>query len=62
LFLEITGAKAVLTEDYDSTELTAAPGAVVAVVSEVSGWAWCRDADARSGWLPVAKLAPSSEG
>jgi hypothetical protein len=55
-FLEIDGGVAVLTVDYDSTELTVLPGEAVEVLSEVAGWAWCKGDDGRLGWLPAGNL------
>ena len=65
-FLEIEDGIAVLTVDYDSTELTVEPGVVVGVLDEVAGWAWCRTEDGRLGWLPIENLvdrppAPTGE-
>jgi SH3-like domain-containing protein len=57
VFLEITGSVAVITSDYDSTELTVGQGEEVQVLSEVAGWALCRQAGGRRGWLPVENLA-----
>ena len=55
-FMEIDGDYAVLTADYDSTELTLPAGEVVDVVSEVAGWVWCRTVDDRYGWIPAGTL------
>jgi SH3-like domain-containing protein len=55
-FLEIRGSRAVLTADYDSTELTVAAGTAVEVLREVAGWSWCRSSDGHLGWLPTANL------
>ena len=57
VFLEIISGVALVNADYDSTELTVAPGDSVQVLSEVAGWAWCRHGDGRNGWLPVGSLA-----
>ena len=56
VFLEISSGAALVTTDYDSTELTVERGDVIQVLSEVAGWAWCRDRDGRHGWLPVGSL------
>ncbi len=39
---------------YDTTELPAASGDSVELVQDdpESGWAWCRDANGREGWVP----------
>jgi SH3-like domain-containing protein len=55
-FLTINGEVAMLTVDYDSTEMTVVAGVSVEIVGNVAGWAWCRDADGRLGWLPVDNL------
>ena len=60
-FLEIEEDGAILTVDYDSTELTVASGAVVEVLSEVAGWAWCRAPDGGYGWVPVGNLRAEND-
>lgn len=55
-FLEIQGETALLTADYDSTELTVSAGATVEVLDEVAGWALCRDVGGCSGWIPAENL------
>lgn len=39
---------------YDTQELPASEGETVQLVLDdpESGWAWCRNADGREGWLP----------
>ncbi|WOF23053.1 SH3 domain-containing protein [Microbacterium betulae] len=43
-----------VVEAYDTTELPARSGVVVEIVADddASGWAWCRDAAGREGWVP----------
>ncbi|HLG79099.1 MAG TPA: SH3 domain-containing protein [Ktedonobacteraceae bacterium] len=43
--------------DYSARELTVAAGEVVTLAVEESGWAWCTNQQAQSGWVPVANLA-----
>lgn len=60
--LEISGDVALLTADYDSTELSVLPGDEVEVLSEVAGWAWCGHVDGRRGWIPAENLGEPSGG
>jgi uncharacterized protein YgiM (DUF1202 family) len=54
------GGAAELLRDYDTTELSADAGAVVAVVEvdEESGWLCCRADDGQTGWVPINVLQP----
>ena len=56
-YLEITGSSGRLTRDYVARELTLEDGAVVEVLEETGGWAWCRSDDGELGWLPLTHLA-----
>ena len=59
-FLEISGTEAIVTADYDSTELTVVPGDEVEVLSEMAGWVWCRRGDGSRGWVPAEHLITTS--
>ena len=59
-FLEINGSEALVTTNYDSTELTVVPGEEIVVLSEVAGWAWCRRRDGHRGWVPAEHLAATA--
>lgn len=52
--LDRHGARAVVTEAYDTTELPTDEGQELAVLREdlASGWLWCRNQDGREGWVP----------
>ena len=56
-YLAISGSSGTLTRDYVARELTLGEGAVVDVLDEVGGWAWCRSDDGELGWLPLTHLA-----
>lgn len=49
---------AVVTIAYDTTELPAAVGEILEVLTEdlESGWLWCRSAG-RDGWVPAHTVA-----
>jgi len=58
--IDVDGPSGVVRVGYDTTELPAEAGEVVEVVEDdpESGWAWCRNADGRAGWIPHRVLAP----
>jgi len=59
-FLERTGEDTGRArEAYDSTELDAEAGDIVAGGRETCGWVWCaRERDGAAGWVPREKLEP----
>jgi hypothetical protein len=58
--LDRDGEVAVVTEDYDTTELPTSQGERLEVIREdrPSGWVWCRAQDGREGWVPEKTLSP----
>jgi hypothetical protein len=61
-YVERKGTEGILLVDYDGTELTVAPGEVVEMLRQESGWAWCRKPDATYGWLPLDVLESPAGG
>ena len=55
-YLELDGAKGMVTHDYDTTELTVKAGDTLEYVTEVKFWTLCRTHDGREGWVPTSKL------
>lgn len=53
--------RATLKYDYNPTELDLAQGAVVTLLVVAHAWAWVRDEQGRTGWLPFAKLVSLEE-
>ncbi len=51
------GAKAIMTVDYDTRELTVAAGATVTRISQELGWSLCENALGERGWVPDDCLA-----
>jgi SH3 domain len=51
------GVTAVTTVDYDTRELTVAPGDVVTRISQELGWSQCQNANGETGWVPDSCLA-----
>ncbi len=49
---------ATVTTAYDTQELPASAGDVLALLADdpESGWAWCRDDAGREGWVPHRAL------
>lgn len=43
-------------QDYDTRELDADPGELLALHSELAGWWWVTNADGASGWVPARSL------
>jgi hypothetical protein len=44
---------------YDAIELDCTSGEIVTLLRKSHGWAWCRKADGREGWLPLRLIAPA---
>lgn len=59
-FLVRDGATSRLARRYDAVELSVDAGEAVDVVEIAGGWAWCRAADGREGWLPISLLDPTA--
>ncbi|PST27345.1 hypothetical protein C7U60_01595 [Mesorhizobium plurifarium] len=47
--------------DYSAAELTCRKGEVLLIVEETHGWAWCRSAGGKQGWVPLCKLVSPEE-
>lgn len=47
---------AIAQQDYDTRELEADIGDLLALEREHAGWWWARDAHGRSGWIPARAL------
>ena len=43
--------------DYSALELSCAAGDVLTLIEERHGWAWCRNEQGESGWVPLGSLA-----
>ena len=43
-----------ITEDFDTQELTVAPGEYVVALAERAAWLWCRNDAGQAGWVPKA--------
>jgi hypothetical protein len=56
--IDTTSSPPTMRATYDTQELPASEGETVQLVLDdpESGWAWCRDADGREGWLPHRAL------
>lgn len=52
--LDRQGASAIVTQEYDTTELPTDEGEELEVLHEdlPSGWLWCRARSGREGWVP----------
>lgn len=59
--LDIKGSAGTARVGYDTTELPALSGEHVDVILDdpESGWAWCRNAVGREGWIPHRVLTPA---
>jgi uncharacterized protein YgiM (DUF1202 family) len=59
--LDRDGSSAVVTAEYDTTELPTEEGEELQVLREdsASGWVWCRAKDGREGWVPQRTLSGS---
>ena len=55
-YLRRSGARGTALVEYTSRELAMSGGEEVGLIREVAGWAWCRAADGREGWLPLELL------
>jgi len=55
-WLTVEGESCVFTRDYDSTELHLEIGQKVRGDLIESGWAWVRNDEGKSGWVPLECL------
>jgi hypothetical protein len=55
-YLERKGPVGVITQKYDTGELTVDKGEILEYVTEVHLWTLCRAQDGRLGWVPTANL------
>ena len=57
--LDPRGLSAVVTEEYDTTELPTEEGEELELIREdlTSGWVWCRADNGREGWVPERTLS-----
>jgi len=55
-YLERHGDEGVITEAYDTLELTVEPGQLLEYVTEVKYWTLCRAGGGKVGWVPTANL------
>jgi SH3-like domain-containing protein len=60
--LRTEGDEAVVSEDYEATELDVCEGDRVTVERERRGWLWVSDARGRRGWIPVSHVVVEKEG
>ncbi len=56
-FIEIDGSSGVMRRDYDATELSVTVGDTVTILSQESGWYWCRTSRGEIGWLPKENVS-----
>lgn len=56
--IDMAAATPTMRAAYDTQELPASEGDTVYLIRDdpESGWAWCRNADGREGWLPHRAL------
>ncbi len=53
----IEGASGLIKEDYDSSEMTVAPGQVIVGSRMMNGWVWATIENGdESGWVPLRNL------
>ena len=55
-YLTREGSVGMITQSYDTTELTVEIGETLECLREVGLWTFCRTADGRKGWVPTKKL------
>jgi hypothetical protein len=55
-YLERRGDSGVITEPYDTLELTVEHGETLEYITEVKHWTLCKAGDDRVGWVPTANL------
>jgi hypothetical protein len=59
-YLDTSSDTAVVTADYDTTELATTAGEELTLINQdnPSGWAWVRNATGREGWVPLNTVEP----
>ena len=57
-WVEIKGGFCVLSQDYNSRELTVRPGDELNVIYKESGWVWVRNNEGEAGWIPADRIEP----
>ena len=57
--LELRGSEALLTRDYETTELAVSAGERVTIHEELAGWVWVTNEREQSGWIPARCLTNS---
>jgi hypothetical protein len=55
-YLERRGDSGIITEPYDTLELTVEHGETLEYITEVKHWTLCKAGDDRVGWVPTANL------
>lgn len=56
-YLDVTGATAIATADYEATELAVSAGESLESSKEEFGWAWVRNSLGKEGWVPTEVLS-----
>jgi len=51
--LEINQTEALVTADYNATELSVAVGEELELFQRESGWVWCHRQNGDEGWIPL---------
>ncbi|MCE1252946.1 MAG: hypothetical protein LWX83_05285 [Anaerolineae bacterium] len=59
-YISIHGATATALTDYDASELTAAAGEVLTLLSLLNGWYWAEKTDGSAGWIPAEHVTLKS--
>jgi uncharacterized protein YgiM (DUF1202 family) len=52
-YVQRNGNSGAALRDYSATELSVTKGDSLTIISEESGWLWCRHRDGRLGWVPI---------
>jgi hypothetical protein len=55
-YLSESGQEAVITKDYDATELNASVGEQLKIYYEEFGWCWSQNKNSVKGWIPKKNL------
>ena len=55
-YLDISEQCAIVTKEYDGTELSLECGDIVEILDEEVGWYWCKTIEGYSGWYPKNRL------
>ncbi len=54
--LDVKQTQAALKEDFDAIELSVQAGEVLEGSRQLAGWLWLRNAQGKSGWVPLENL------